>query len=112
MEDDLRLPPVTPGGPPQQQRQSPQPMQSANYSPVSATSSTPGPSGAGLQPPAGLPSMSATSARTPPPRSSPGNSDRAAGDKMSLGSIMEKRPDTDIDRSMLGRLGRSDRKGQ
>jgi len=60
-----------------------------------------------LQPPqpqqTGLPSMS----RTPPPRSSPGGDGRS--DPMSLGNIMERRPDTEIDRSMLGRL---DRKGQ
>ncbi|KAH8811390.1 hypothetical protein F5884DRAFT_854740 [Xylogone sp. PMI_703] len=85
VEDDLRLPPVTPtsgaGG--------------SNYSPGSSTSSI-----TNLQPPSqpGLPSMS----RTPPPRSSPG--DRS--DPMSLGSIMERRPDTEIDRSMLGRLDR------
>jgi hypothetical protein len=44
--------------------------------------------------------------RTPPPRSSPGE---GRADPMSLGNIMERRPDTEIDRSMLGRL---DRKGQ
>jgi len=93
VEDDLRLPPVTPtsGG-----RATP------NYSPGSSTSSH-----SNLQPPTqpapGLPSMS----RTPPPRASPGESGRA--DPMSLGNIMERRPDTEIDRSMLGRL---DRKGQ
>ncbi|RDW92590.1 hypothetical protein BP5796_01984 [Coleophoma crateriformis] len=93
-EDDLRLPPVTPTGA----------QTTSNYSPSSEHSST------SLHPPAqqsNLPSMS----RTPPPnqRSSPG--DRQ--DPMALNSIMEKRPDTDIDRNMLGRLDRSkDRKGQ
>jgi hypothetical protein len=92
VEDDLRLPPVTPTG---------AATSAANYSPGSSTSSH-----SNLQPPqqSGLPSMS----RTPPPRSSPGGDGRAA-DPMSLGSIMERRPDTEIDRSMLGRL---DRKGQ
>jgi hypothetical protein len=81
VEDNLRLPPV------------------ANYSPGSSTSSH-----SNLQPPqqSGLPSMS----RTPPPRSSPGE---GRSDPMSLGNIMERRPDTEIDRNMLGRL---DRKGQ
>lgn len=87
-EEDLRLPPVTPtaGG-----------QANSNYSPGSSTSSH-----SGLRPPQeqGLPSMS----RTPPPRSSP--SDRA--DPMSLGNIMEKRPETNIDKNMLSRL---DRKG-
>lgn len=92
VEDDLRLPPVTPtnGG-----------HATPNYSPNSSTSSH-----SNLQPPghagSGLPSMS----RTPPPRASPGESGRS--DPMSLGSIMERRPETEIDRSMLGRL---DRKG-
>jgi hypothetical protein len=57
-----------------------------------------------LQPPqvssSGLPS------RIPPSRNSPGE---GRSDPMSLSSIMERRPDTEIDRSMLGRL---DRKGQ
>jgi hypothetical protein len=44
--------------------------------------------------------------RTPPPRSSPSE---GRSDPMSLGNIMERRPDTEIDRNMLGRL---DRKGQ
>jgi hypothetical protein len=88
VEDDLRLPPVTPTGG----------SSAANYSPGSSTSSH-----SNLQPPqSGLPPMS----RTPPPRSSPGEGSRA--DPMSLGNIMERRPDTEIDRSMLGRL---DRKG-
>jgi hypothetical protein len=71
----------------------------ANYSPGSSTSSK-----SNLQPPqqSSLPSMS----RTPPPRSSPGE---GRSDPMSLGNIMERRPDTEIDRNMLGRL---DRKGQ
>lgn len=88
-EDDLRLPPVTPGSTAQA---------TSNYSPGSSTSSH-----SNLQPPpqTGLPSLS----RTPPPRSSPGE---GRVDPMSLGSIMERRPDTEIDRSMLGRL---DRKG-
>lgn len=90
VEDDLRLPPVTPtagGG-----------QASSNYSPGSSTSSN-----SGLRPlqDQGLPSLS----RTPPPRSSPG--DRT--DPMSLGNIMEKRPETNIDKNMLSRL---DRKGQ
>merc|ERR1711939_480681 len=78
VEDDLRLPPVTPTG-----------TTAANYSPGSSTSSQ-----SGLQPPqqSGLPSMS----RTPPPRSSPGEGSRS--DPMSLGNIMERRPDTEIDR--------------
>ena len=92
VEDDLRLPPVTPT--------SGASTSAANYSPGSSTSSH-----SNLQPPqqTGLPSMS----RTPPPRSSPGGEGRS--DPMSLGNIMERRPDTEIDRSMLGRL---DRKGQ
>lgn len=40
--------------------------------------------------------------RTPPPRTSP----ESRGDPMSLGNIMERRPDIEIDRSMLGRLDR------
>ncbi|KAE8443984.1 hypothetical protein EG329_001208 [Mollisiaceae sp. DMI_Dod_QoI] len=89
VEDDLRLPPVTPTGA----------SSAANYSPGSSTSSH-----SNLQPPqqSGLPSMS----RTPPPRSSPGE---GRTDPMSLGNIMESRPNTEIDRNMLGRL---DRKGQ
>ena len=91
VEDDLRLPPVTPT--------TGAATSAANYSPGSSTSSN-----SNLQPPqqSGLPSMS----RTPPPRSSPGE---GRADPMSLGNIMERRPDTEIDRSMLGRL---DRKGQ
>lgn len=87
VDDDLRLPPVTPTGGPQS---------AANYSPSSSTSST-----SGLQLPlqSGLPSMS----RTPPPRSSPAE---GRADPMSLGNIMERRPDSGIDRSMLGRLDR------
>jgi hypothetical protein len=90
VEDDLRLPPVTPTG---------GSSSAANYSPGSSTSSN-----SNLQPPqqSGLPSMS----RTPPPRTSPGE---GRSDPMSLGNIMERRPDTEIDRNMLGRL---DRKGQ
>ncbi len=90
VEDDLRLPPVTPTAGSQQAN--------SNYSPGSSTSSH----GGGLRPPQdqGLPSMS----RTPPPRSSPG--DRT--DPMALNNIMEKRPDTNIDKNMLSRL---DRKG-
>lgn len=88
-EDDLRLPPVTPTAG----------LQTSNYSPGSSSSSH-----SNLQPPqassSGLPS------RTPPPRNSPGE---GRSDPMSLGNIMERRPDTEIDRSMLGRL---DRKGQ
>ena len=87
MEDDLRLPPVTPTGGPQS---------AANYSPGSSTSSN---SGLQLPQQGSLPSMS----RTPPPRSSPAE---GRGDPMSLGSIMERRPDSGIDRSMLGRLDR------
>lgn len=86
VEDDLRLPPVTPTSGSQS---------AANYSPGSSTSST-----SNLQPPQQSgPSMS----RTPPPRASPAEN---RGDPMSLGSIMERRPDTEIDRSMLGRLDR------
>lgn len=89
-EEDLRLPPVTPTSGQQT---------TSNYSPGSSTSSN-----SNLQPPqassSGLPS------RTPPPRNSPGEGRQ---DPMSLGNIMERRPDTEIDRSMLGRL---DRKGQ
>ncbi|TVY56899.1 hypothetical protein LSUE1_G010017 [Lachnellula suecica] len=88
-DDDLRLPPVTPTGQPP-----------SNYSPGSSTSSH-----SNLQPQQGLPSM----ARTPPPRTSPGEGSSRSADPMSLGNIMERRPDTQIDRSMLGRL---DRKGQ
>jgi hypothetical protein len=90
-EDEYRLPPVTPtpsAGP-----------TNSNYSPVSSTSST---SGIPVRPKqeSGLPSLS----RTPPPRSSPGESQRQ--DPMSLGSIMENRPDTNIDKNMLSRLNR------
>lgn len=89
-EDDLRLPPVTPTSGPQT---------TSNYSPGSSTSSH-----SNLQLPqassSGLPS------RTPPPRNSPGE---GRSDPMSLGSIMERRPGTEIDKRMLGRL---DRKGQ
>ncbi|KAM3075268.1 hypothetical protein ACMFMG_007288 [Clarireedia jacksonii] len=87
VEDDLRLPPVTPNSTAQG---------TSNYSPGSSTSSH-----SNLQPPSqgGLPSLS----RTPPPRSSPGE---GRADPMSLGNIMERRPDTEIDRSMLGRLDR------
>lgn len=83
VEDDLRLPPVTPTA-----------SSAANYSPGSSTSSH-----SNLQPPhqSGLPAMS----RTPPPRSSPGE---GRTDPMSLGNIMESRPNTEIDRNMLGRL--------
>ncbi|KAI9732038.1 MAG: hypothetical protein M1818_007633 [Claussenomyces sp. TS43310] len=84
-QDDLRLPPVTP---------TPGPAAPSNYSPGSSTSPVPG-----LRPP---PENVSTSSRTPPPRSSPG--ERA--DPMSLGSIMEKGPSTDIDQKMLGRLNR------
>ena len=89
VEDELRLPPVTPTASGQA---------NSNYSPGSSTSST-----SGLRPPQdqALPSMS----RTPPPRSSPGD----RGDPMALGNIMEKRPETNIDKNMLSRL---DRKGQ
>ena len=90
IEEDLRLPPVTPTGA----------QSTSNYSPSSEHSST-----SNLQPPqqSGLPSMS----RTPPPKSRSSPGDRA--DPMSLGNIMEHRPETtDIDRNMLGRL---DRKG-
>lgn len=85
VDDDLRLAPVTPVVGQQA---------NSNYSPGSSTSST-----SGRRPGnEGLPSMS----RTPPLRSSPG--DRS--DPMALGSIMERRPETEIDRNMLGRLGR------
>lgn len=95
VEDDLRLPPVTPTGGPSSAATSA--SSAANYSPGSSTSSH-----SNLQPPStSLPIMS----RTPPPRSSPGEGGRS--DPMSLGNIMERRPDTQIDRSMLGRLDRS-----
>ncbi|CZT08130.1 hypothetical protein WAI453_002237 [Rhynchosporium graminicola] len=87
VDDDLRLPPVTPTG-----------ASAANYSPGSSTSSQ-----SGLQAPQhnGLPPMT----RTPPPRSSPGEVARA--DPMSLGNIMDhRRPNMEIDRGMLGRLDR------
>jgi hypothetical protein len=87
VEEDLRLPPVTPTSGAQQP--------ASNYSPGSSTSSQ-----SGLQPPQALPSMS----RTPPPRSSPSGGDRPQ-DPMSLGNIMGKGSD-DIDRKMLGRLSR------
>lgn len=87
VEDDLKLPPVTPTGGSQT---------AANYSPGSSTSSH-----SNLQPP--QPSGHNSLSRTPPPRSSPAE---GRSDPMSLGSIMERRPDTEIDRSMLGRLDR------
>ncbi|KAI1004390.1 hypothetical protein K3495_g3826 [Podosphaera aphanis] len=88
IEDDLRLPPVTP----------------------TATSSVPNFPGSSHSPhtnlhphqKSSLPYMS----RTPPSRSSPGE---GRVDPMSIGNIMERRPDIEIDRSMLGRL---DRKAQ
>ncbi|KAH8654429.1 hypothetical protein BGZ60DRAFT_153967 [Tricladium varicosporioides] len=89
-DDDLRLPPVTPTGA----------QSTSNYSPGSSTSTH-----SNLQPPhvqSNLPSLS----RTPPPRASPGE---GRSDPMSLGNIMERRPDTEIDRNMLGKL---DRRGQ
>jgi hypothetical protein len=98
VEDDLRLPPVTPTGPNSVATNAgTAPSSTANYSPGSSTSSH-----SNLQPPqSGLPIMS----RTPPPRSSPGG-DGGRSDPMSLGNIMERRPDTQIDRNMLGRLDR------
>lgn len=91
VEDDFRLAPVTPTGA----------QATQNYSPGSSTSSH----HSGLQPlqqQPGLPSMS----RTPPPRNS---SSEGRSDPMSLGNIIDRRPDTAIDRNMLGRL---DRKGK
>ena len=87
VQDELRLPPVTPTSGPQT---------TSNYSPGSSHSSH-----STLQPQqaqAGLPS------RTPPPRGSPGDGSRV--DKMSLGSIMGAGPGGDIDSSMKGRLNR------
>lgn len=99
VEDDLRLPPVTPaasGTPATSLASNPAVTTNpANYSPGSSTSSH-----SNLQPPQSGPVMS----RTPPPRSSPGEGNRT--DPMSLGNIMQGRPDTQIDRSMLGRLDR------
>ncbi|KAG9239499.1 hypothetical protein BJ875DRAFT_147884 [Amylocarpus encephaloides] len=81
-EDELRLPPVTPTG-------------AYTNSPDSS-----GESQSNLYAPGGLPSMSLT----PPPRNSSGE---GRSDPMSLGNIMERRaPESEIDRSMLGRLGR------
>ncbi|TAQ84660.1 hypothetical protein B7494_g7017 [Chlorociboria aeruginascens] len=89
-EDDLRLPPVTPTN---------GAHSASNYSPASSTSSN-----SNLQPQqsASLP----TRGRTTPPRTSPAD---GRSDPMAIGNIMERRPDTEIDRNMLGRL---DRKGQ
>ena len=82
-QDSVYLPPVGSG------------PTAANYSPGSSTSSQ----GNHLQPGQGH-SMS----RTPPPaRSSPGDGRQ---DPMALGNIMERQPDAQIDRSMLGRLDR------
>lgn len=86
-EDDLRLPPVTPTAGVQS---------AANYSPGSSTSSH-----SNLQPPSAVAGSSLS--RTPPPRTSPAE---GRSDPMSLGSIMDRRPDSEIDRSMLGRLDR------
>jgi hypothetical protein len=88
VKDDLRLPPITPTSS----------SSAANYSPGSSTSSH-----SNLQPPqqSGLPSMFCT----PPPRSSPSE---GRSDPMSLDNIIERRPDTEIDRNMLGRLDRKD----
>lgn len=99
VEDNLRLPPVTPTTSSAAVPSSTTASNSnaANYSPGSSTSSH-----SNLQPPqAGLPILS----RTPPPRASPVEGNRS--DPMSLGNIMERRPDTQIDRNMLGRLDRS-----
>lgn len=96
VEDDLRLPPVTPTAPGSLTTNPA--TNPANYSPGSSTSSH-----SNLQPPQSGPVMS----RTPPPRSSPGEGSRQ--DPMSLGNIMQGRPDTQIDRSMLGRLDRPPR---
>ncbi|CAD6506408.1 BgTH12-07334 [Blumeria graminis f. sp. triticale] len=86
LDEDLRLPPVTPTGAPI----------TANYSPGSSNSSH-----SNLQPPqqSSLPFLS----RTPPPRASP---IEGRVDPMSIGNIMERRPESEIDRSMLGRLDR------
>jgi len=75
-------------------------MQSAaNYSPGSSTSSH-----SNLQPPQAVAGSSLS--RTPPPRTSPAD---GRSDPMSLGSIIDRRPEQgpgDIDRNMLGRLDR------
>lgn len=82
-EEGLRLPTVTPI------------IAQANaaYSPGSATAATPNSHLKTEQ----LPPL----ARTPPTR---GSAER--GDPMALGNIMDRHPDSDVDRSMLNRLGR------
>lgn len=89
IDEDLRLPPVTPTSV----------SSILALSPSSSHSSL-----SNLHPPQNtLPFISHTP--PPPPRSSPID---GRSDTMSLGNIMERRPDIEIDRNMLGRL---DRKG-
>jgi len=68
----------------------------SSYSPGFSTSPH-----SNLQPPQAA--SSGMSSRIPPPRNSPGEGRQ---DSMSLGNIMERRPDTGIDRGMPGRLDR------
>ncbi|EPE26598.1 Zn2/Cys6 DNA-binding protein [Glarea lozoyensis ATCC 20868] len=88
-DDELRLPPVTPGQ-----------QASANYSPGSSASSH-----SNLQPPlqGGLPPMS----RTPPPRTSPGAARTDRVDPMKLGNIMAR--DNEVDRKMLDSFNKNNK---
>jgi len=106
VEEELRLPPVTPTMTTPSAASSGAYNQSGYTTAVSTPAAPPSnysPASTGSQSKARLtaeniPSMS----RTSPARTSP--TDR--GDPMSLGSIVASRPADDIDRNMLGRLGR------